>query len=47
LNNEGMEVANGLPKPNEGSLNRTNGLYFYFKMRTGCTLHPVHNFEKL
>jgi len=31
LNNEGTEVANGLPKPDEGSLNRTNGLYFFLK----------------
>jgi len=30
LNNEGTEVTNGLPKPDEGSLNRTNGLYFFF-----------------
>jgi len=35
LNNEGTEVVNGLPKPDEGSLNQTNGLYFFFKMRTG------------
>jgi len=45
LNNEGTEVANGLCKPDEGSL--TGRFVFFFKMRTGCTPHLVHNFKKL
>jgi len=47
LNNEGTEVANGLPKSDEGSLNRTNGLYFFFLNEN--RMHPPSgsHFQKI